>query len=1212
MRLERAGDSIAKRIAGPDGARMGIAFAEMALELFDDAAWAWRALERALDADADVDEYVLLTKSADALARSPDAVESLARVVATCEKPFSNVGVAMLRLIGTIAAAMGDGPRSARAFVQAAEKDPDDDETIVRADAAVTANPEPAMVERLSKKVGVYRRSQALRAIAAKKNELGDPMGALSALERALEIAPEEARADIARELNDTLLEAGRGEEAVLREIAAPGLSAAQRAERWTALAATRKERADHEGATDALLQAASDSPSGDRTVLETDPSDSEAYVAIEALLVARASYDELTEHLARRAARLAEAGTEKETLRAIRLRRAAILEQRLGRLEDAAAELEQVLRETPNHASALRWLADLLERAGSPKRALAVLEQLAASATDAVQQESIGARRVRALLALGDLAAAQQALAPFVERRAVSAAVHEARVEIARVTQDPLELGNALEDLARSSADDARARSELLVEAAQAAARAGDTDVSLARVRDAARLAPDVASTQLFARGLEYRLRGAGTVDEATATIAELGRLGDDTSLAAEDLALRAFLLAEAEDVLEQGRGEILLRECLGAVGLQPLVALGLAERAFAEHRSTEAIRFFDAALRGSLLGLRRPGQVALAASSASERAADADSALRFLDEAAKDLETRDEALRRLAQFSFATCDMPRARGMLRGLADVLEGNDRAEVLAQLARALFESRIPGERIEADRTLREAIDVAPEDLGDRLREQLEGYRSRPPPASLNPPSSGNRSPSVTPPPLPTPPPGWAHSVETPPPSEPLRAVAAVAVVGQIPTAALPSAAAPAMVETPVRPSSLAATASPTSDADRATLEESRRSIGAGARDDGAKLLGDARRQGSLAATAELDRTLTADPAHATSLVKIRRQAVERRPGDLKRLAALRDAARVDKNPNYVRAIEHVLRAFDPQATPLAPPPLSAQQTQPGMLTLLTRPSREVAGEALGVVWEGASQLFIKPPTAFRMTGLERVAPGSMGTLSRLYEATLRLLDTPRISLFHRRGEGPLSLTVALLQNPAAILGGEAKEDGSDVRWLLGHALASVLPQNALAVGLPDDEARLVWAVLLGAFGPPGRVKMDRTHAPVAEGLWQALAPRSQRRLKELLGTLEPTPFELVVERANQSGRRVGMFLTGDFAHAARTVLSEYPALDEADLARPGGLERLCDALPSLADLFRLAVTPEYADARWHVPTPQSMRLPSTTGGIPPV
>src|SRR4029079_3616894 len=148
------------------------------------------------------------------------------------------------------------------------------------------------------------------------------------------------------------------------------------------------------------------------------------------------------------------------------------------------------------------------------------------------------------------------------------------------------------------------------------------------------------------------------------------------------------------------------------------------------------------------------------------------------------------------------------------------------------------------------------------------------------------------------------------------------------------------------------------------------------------------------------------------------------------------------------------------------------------------------------------------------------------------------------------------------------------------------------------------------EARLLWEVMLGSFGPPAHTKMERTHANLAEMLWQALAPRAQRRRKELLGTDDATPFELVLERAKQSGRRVGMFLTGDFAHAVRTVIAEFAQANPGELDTPGGLERLCAQLPSVADLLRLAVRPEYADARWHLPTPASQRLAS--GRLPPV
>jgi hypothetical protein len=299
----------------------------------------------------------------------------------------------------------------------------------------------------------------------------------------------------------------------------------------------------------------------------------------------------------------------------------------------------------------------------------------------------------------------------------------------------------------------------------------------------------------------------------------------------------------------------------------------------------------------------------------------------------------------------------------------------------------------------------------------------------------------------------------------------------------------------------------------------------------------------------------------------------------------------------------------VLRAFDREKGELPPPPPSAQNAQPGLLSLLTRHSREPAGEALGIIWEGANALFAKPPTAYGMTGLERVVPGPMSPLTRLYEAALRLLDTPRFALFHRRTNDKLDLGVALLNAPAAILSGDAREDSRELRWMLGRALSSVLSENSLALGLPPDEARSLWQGIVAAFGPPGRAALEKKHAQLAETLWQTLSPRAQRRLKDLLGQGDPASFEVVIDHALQSGRRVGMFLTGDFGHAARTVVAE-AGKDPAELAREGGLVKLCKEVAPLADLYRLALRPEYADARWHVPTPAAQRL--AAGKLPPV
>jgi hypothetical protein len=73
-----------------------------------------------------------------------------------------------------------------------------------------------------------------------------------------------------------------------------------------------------------------------------------------------------------------------------------------------------------------------------------------------------------------------------------------------------------------------------------------------------------------------------------------------------------------------------------------------------------------------------------------------------------------------------------------------------------------------------------------------------------------------------------------------------------------------------------------------------------------------------------------------------------------------------------------------------------------------------------------------------------------------------------------------------------------------------------------------------------------------------------------------------------------------------MFLAGDFATAARSLLSEagFRVDETPSLAT---LRALCDRVAELADLLRLAVSPEYASARWQAVAPTSQRGTLSSG-----
>jgi hypothetical protein len=199
---------------------------------------------------------------------------------------------------------------------------------------------------------------------------------------------------------------------------------------------------------------------------------------------------------------------------------------------------------------------------------------------------------------------------------------------------------------------------------------------------------------------------------------------------------------------------------------------------------------------------------------------------------------------------------------------------------------------------------------------------------------------------------------------------------------------------------------------------------------------------------------------------------------------------------------------------------------------------------------------------------------------------------------------------PPSVQVALVAPPAVLLAGDVREETTALRFAFGWGLSTAMPHNVLRVAVTPSEGNALVEAVRAAFGPPeiGR-RVDAHAARLAQSFWQTVPARAQRRLQELLATTAFPDHPELSARGDQSGRRVGMFLAGDFAFAARQVVSDSAVAMSNDRgrARDGGvltldsLRSLCEELPSLADLLRLAVSPEYAEARWHVVAPATQR-----------
>jgi tetratricopeptide (TPR) repeat protein len=805
---------------------------------------------------------------------------------------------------------------------------------------------------------------------------------------------------------------------------------------------------------------------------------------------------------------------------------------------------------------------------------------------------------------------------------------------------------------------------SDALMEASHAAMRAGRERLALNRARRAAEAAPIRPAPVVLARMLEYRVRGAGTADEARATIAAIDQVSQEPS--SEEAAILAFVRAEALAAIpDAGSGLAALRDCEAVHGLHALLSLGIAERLLTVGDFEGALAGFQAALAGDLCAVRDRGRVALAAAETAIRAGSPDAALTLFQDAAGSVGLRTTALLRAAQLVLQRGDISRARGILGELATSTVGDDQARVLAELARLERESADSAERVHAAETFERAVAAA--SAGGPLAAELAMERdalARPASqpwvmGSLSAPSYAQAGPSSLSVPVLAgialaapaevgerePAPGGAGAVSfesviaAPVEVLPEPTVPAVEATGPTPAPA-PLVEGPFEVEPPADATPPAATSPPSqvvvSPADGRvappatpelprTVEDLRRMVEAGGKpeeislarvalaraylDQGAR---DAAQscletglEGGGVAEGEMLASLLESAGRRAEVVRVRRSLVALRPGESQLIDALGAAAAADANAPYAQAIEHVARVVDAASTPASPPPLGAQVALPGFLAFLTRAAADRAAQALALVWEDGHSVWSKEASGV-LQGTQSISAVG-GPAVALYERAIALLSLPRVPIFVRPSSEAPTARVALMWPAAGVVTGRVDEDTAAVRLTVGRALAVALPANALPLGLVDANARYAFRAVMGAFGPPESSRsMDRESGRLAEALWHVLPPRTQRKLQAMLTTVQLDDFEAVPARSLRCVERVGLFLAGDFEASVRSVLGER---SRASGGPPPDLRQIdwcavCRDDPTIRDLFFFALSPEYAEARWHAPSSESRRASS--------
>ncbi|NRA33217.1 MAG: hypothetical protein HRU17_07740 [Polyangiaceae bacterium] len=688
QRLEIVLRATLQQASGPNGARLALGAAEISLNVIASVSLCHFSVQRAVDSDASMDEFEAIMPYVERLAKSEDDSRTLLDLVLERAKAGRQHGRPLMDLVLAIAVALGDREREAQLLVGLAVAEPGDAQLQARAQAAVDAVGDAVLQNRMLEAIPVSGRLARLEELAntaraeqdygtaialgrvglefedLKPESRAELVNSLSAdlrsaerfgelevlLSREMDALPEDSRSGSRRELARLL--AGRGEAIraleILRaafeqdphdgELITEALGIARQAGDvpWQVNLVARLCDLETEPAARLplleklahLLEDTGDAGAAVsrwEEIATIDPSSMDAMRALERAAESRGDYPRLAELLGRRAAM----AIGVDDSRFARLQLVNILDERLGRVDDARIELENLLEAGEDDLEVLEILARLHERVGD--RLSAAPLWVRASQLESEDPAELLGFGARAYLDGGDVASACRSLAD-VSRFGNPVTLLRLRVESQRRSEDANSYSDALASLASASTVALTERVSLLMESAAISLKVFDLQLAAERAQVAAELDRTSPDAQLLAAVLGYRVRGTGTKDTAQETLASLGAIAEGFSAARRDAS--AFLRAEALDVVEGSpAGQRELNENYETHGISPLVALGVAERLSVTHPNSQSLPLYDVALSGDLQRLRNPPDVAKAAAEVALLVGEHARALSYLD---------------------------------------------------------------------------------------------------------------------------------------------------------------------------------------------------------------------------------------------------------------------------------------------------------------------------------------------------------------------------------------------------------------------------------------------------------------------------------------------------------------------------------------------------------------------------------------------------
>ena len=545
-----------RHATGAHGAQLTLLFGAAGTTHFEQPDFTLECLMNAVSQDVEVPDYEALVPLANQLAGLPEpAMAFVDAVKGVMDGGTQPLGRGIAELAGRIAELLDEPGIQTELLVRAASDFPEDSELIALAKRAAERDGRTDLLELIQRLLPVTDRAHF---VLDRLSSLTRQEGLDALLDLDLDAVPDDLR---------------------VRLLAALG---------------SRQEEVGHHA--EAALSF--------RELHQLEPHHPEGLKGIERDAERTSNFEELVRILRQRA----DLSTDSGEVRRLQLRRAAVLETRLGRANQAR-ELLLEMANRDEDRSALRMLADSWERTGDHTEAAELWGRVQKVAADQQEADDAAFRAAFCYVESGTPRRAAECLAQI---KRPAPAHRKLGLDVARTLGEPAAIRQQLIGLAEVTVGDNAQVGAHFLEAARLALEAGEfgqAESCARRARDALPKSPEI---RLLVARLRVRRSAPKTCEQGEQLLADLE--GTDQLTSASDREVCVFLRSQALRVSQSDKAALeLLETAIEAQGERALLALALAE--LLRDSPKRALALYESAVGGELYGFRGEGEVLLAA---------------------------------------------------------------------------------------------------------------------------------------------------------------------------------------------------------------------------------------------------------------------------------------------------------------------------------------------------------------------------------------------------------------------------------------------------------------------------------------------------------------------------------------------------------------------------------------------------------------------